>query len=84
MSKSLISKTIEVDSTTSFTISDGTNNILTVDSTNEQLLMRDGSVSLPAYAFVGDTNSGIYRIGADKRVCTVAKGPINPLWVKFL
>lgn len=31
-----------------------------------QLLIRDGSVSSPSYAFIADTNTGFYRFGADQ------------------
>jgi len=34
----------------------------------------DGTVSLPAYSFSGDTNTGIYRIGADNIGIAIAGG----------
>jgi hypothetical protein len=37
---------------------------ITTNSSN-QLLVTDGTVSLPGYSFSGDVNTGLYRIGAD-------------------
>lgn len=49
-----------------FQISNSTNSAqyLTVSSTSVQALV--GSVTSPAYSFLGDTNTGIYNIGADQ------------------
>lgn len=45
-------------------ISDGTNWFM-LDEEDTQTLGRDGTVSLPFYTFGLDTDSGIYRVGAD-------------------
>ncbi len=35
------------------------------DSTNNQLALDFGTASLPSYAFIGDLNTGMYRVGGD-------------------
>jgi len=40
-------------------------NLTVTATTTSPLLLDDGTVSAPAYSFMNDSNSGLYRIGAD-------------------
>lgn len=40
------------------------------DNANNQLLLGSGTASLPAYAFAGDANTGLYRTAADEVAVT--------------
>ena len=40
-------------------------NLTITATTTSPLLLDDGTVSAPAYSFMNDSNSGLYRIGAD-------------------